>query len=241
MIECWGQTHVGLVRRNNEDSYDCLPEIGFFVVADGMGGANAGERASALAVRTLVDQARAAGNDLNAGAIVDAIELANRCILREAQNDPALEGMGTTVTAALVREGKAWIVNAGDSRAYRLSGGKLECLTKDHTWVREYAKSLSAEQVKHHPYRHVLTKAVGAESTVSADTVESDFGVGDILLLCSDGLHGEVSAEAISAALASNESLEDTAAALIQSALGRGAPDNLTIVLVRGLEDETTD
>ena len=117
----------------------------------------------------------------------------------------------------------------------------MECLTKDHTWVREYAKSLSAEQVKQHPYRHVLTKAVGAENTVSADTVESDFGAGDILLLCSDGLHGEVSAEAISAALARHESLEDTAAALIQSALGRGAPDNLTIVLVRGLGDETAD
>ena len=241
MIECWGQTHVGLVRRNNEDSYDCVPEIGFFVVADGMGGANAGERASALAVRTLVDQARAAGNDLNADAIVDAIELANRCIRREARNDPALEGMGTTVTAALVRQGKAWIVNAGDSRAYRLSRGKLECLTNDHTWIREYAESLSAEQVKRHPYRHVLTKAVGAESTVDADTVEADFGAGDILLLCSDGLHGEVSAEVISAALASNESLEDTAGVLTRSVLERGAPDNLTIVLVRGVGDETTD
>ncbi|MCY4597524.1 MAG: protein phosphatase 2C domain-containing protein [Bryobacterales bacterium] len=240
MIESWGQTHVGLVRRNNEDSYDCVPEIGFFVVADGMGGANAGERASAIAVRTLADRARAAGNALDAGTVVEAIELANRCIRREAQNDPALDGMGTTVTAALVREGKAWIVNAGDSRAYRLSGGKLECLTEDHTWVREYAQSLSPEQVKHHPYRHVLTKAVGAESTVNADTVEADFTAGDILLLCSDGLHGEVSAEAISEALASDASLESKAAALIQSALGRGAPDNLTIVLVREPEDETT-
>lgn len=240
MIECWGQTHVGLVRSNNEDSYDCVPEIGFFVVADGMGGANAGERASALAVRTLVDQARAAGNDLDAGAVVEAIELANRCIRREAQNDPVLEGMGTTVTAAVVREGRVWIVNAGDSRAYRLSGGNLECLTKDHTWVSEYAKSLTPEQLRHHPYRHVLTKAVGAESTVNADTVEADFGAGDILLICSDGLHGEVSAEVISAALASDASLEGKAATLIQSALGRGAPDNLTIVLIRRLEDETT-
>ncbi len=237
MIDSWGQTHVGMVRSNNEDSYDCVPEIGFFVVADGMGGANAGERASAIAVRTLIDQARAAGDALNAGALVEAIELANRCIRREAQNDPSLDGMGTTVTAAIIGDGKAWIVNAGDSRAYRLSDGKLECLTQDHTWVREFASSLSPEQLALHPYRHVLTKAVGAESTVNADTVEADFRPGDVLLLCSDGLHGQIPAEAIATALSSGANLEDKAANLIRSALARGAPDNVTVVLVRCTED----
>ena len=133
--------------------------------------------------------------------------------------------------------GKAWIVNAGDSRAYRLSAGKLECLTQDHTWVREFASSLSPEQLALHPYRHVLTKAVGAESTVNADTVEADFRPGDVLLLCSDGLHGQIPAEAIATALSSGANLEDKAANLIRSALARGAPDNVTVVLVRCTED----
>lgn len=237
MIDSWGLSHTGHVRANNEDSYKLVPEAGFFVVADGMGGAAAGERASEIAVDVLCDEAREAGEAFDAAAVAGAVELANRRIRLEAVNDPALAGMGTTVTAAVVRDGKAQIVNAGDSRAYRLSGGRLECLTTDHTWLNEVVPAIEPDQAKQHPYRHVLTKAVGAEDAVGADTVEAEFGPGDILLLCSDGLHGVLSPEDIAGALAGGASLQEKAEALVAGTLARGAPDNVTVVLVAGPDE----
>ncbi len=239
MIDSCGQTHVGRVRSNNEDSFGSVPELGFFVVADGLGGANAGERASKIAVDTLVAEVRRAGESATAKTLVEAIELANRTIRWEAENDLALDGMGTTVTAAIVRPGKAQIVNAGDSRAYRLSGGRLERLTTDHTWVQDFASAmgLSQDQLKRHPYRHMLTKAVGNEAVVGADTVEADFAPGDILLLCSDGLHGVASSEVIAGALETGETMQEKAAALIEATLALGAPDNVTVLLIGEASD----
>lgn len=241
MMDSCGQSHVGYVRSNNEDSFDSVPELGFFVVADGLGGAAAGERASAVTVRTLTAEARAAGDTLTADTLVRAIELANLVIRLEAEHDPTLRGMGTTVTAAIVRTGNVQIVNAGDSRAYRLSGGQLECLTKDHTWVREFsdASGVSLEQLKDHRYRHVLTKAVGAEELVGAETVDAEFRPGDILLLCSDGLHGVLSADVITQCLECDSAAQEKAEALISATLECGAPDNVTVLVVRhpGEED----
>ncbi len=235
MMDSCGRTHVGHVRANNEDSFDCLPELGLYVVADGLGGAAAGERASAVTVRTLAAEAREAGEALTAETLVEAIELANRLIRMEVENDPALRGMGTTVTAAIARPGKAQIVNAGDSRAYRLSGGRLECLTEDHTWIREFAivTGMSPEELANHRYRHMLTKAVGAEESVGADTVDASFEPGDTLLLCSDGLHGVLPAEVIADCLKGDSAVQDKAEALIDAALERGAPDNVTVIVVR--------
>lgn len=234
MIDSCGQTHVGLVRSNNEDSFGSVPELGFYVVADGLGGANAGERASKIAVDTLVAEVRRARESATSKTLVEAIELANRTIRWEAENDLALDGMGTTVTAAIVRQGRAQIVNAGDSRAYRLSRGSLECLTTDHTWVQDFASAtgLSQDELKHHPYRHLLTKAVGTEPVVGADTVEADFGPGNVLLLCSDGLHGVASSEVIVGALESGQTMREKASALIEATLSLGAPDNVTVLLI---------
>ena len=239
MIDSCGQTHVGNVRSNNEDSFDAVPELGFFVVADGLGGAAAGERASGVAVRTLVEEARQAGESLNAETLVRAVELANRRIRWEAENDPALQGMGTTVTAAIVGSRRVHIVNAGDSRAYRLAGGTLERLTEDHTWIREFANATgaTAEQLACHPYRHVLTKAVGAESEVGADTVVSQFDPDDILLLCSDGLHGVLPCDVIADTLRAGSTMQEKAEALIDATLQRGAPDNVTVLVVRRAGD----
>lgn len=235
MMESCGRTHVGYVRANNEDSFDCLPELGLFIVADGLGGAAAGERASAVTVRTLATEAREAGEALTAATLVEAIELANRLIRVEVETDPILRGMGTTVTAAIARPGRVQIINAGDSRAYRLSGGQLECLTEDHTWVREFAAAtgMSPEELAHHRYRHMLTKAVGAEESVGADTVDASFGPGDVLLLCSDGLHGVLPADAIADCLKGDSAVQEKAEALIDATLQRGAPDNVTVVVVR--------
>lgn len=231
MIDCWGQTHVGHIRQNNEDAFDIIPELGLLVVADGMGGAAAGERASALAVSTVVSEARAVGTSLSVAVVDQAIELANQSIRQEAECDPALQGMGTTVTAVLVQGEFAWIVNIGDSRAYRLSGDHFAQLTTDHSWVEEHGDDLTAEQIKVHPYRHVLTRALGVDPVAFTDTSRAPIAAGDILLLCSDGLHGVVSDETIAQVLARGSSLQERGSALIDVALERGGPDNVTVVL----------
>lgn len=240
MFDSCGASHAGKVRANNEDCFDCVPELGFFVVADGLGGAAAGERASALTVKTLVEEARSAEEALTAAMVVQAIELANKRVRWEAQNDPCLEGMGCTVTAAIVHRDRVEVVNAGDSRAYRFSGGTLEQLTADHTWVNAIAEAsgLSEAELRNHPRRHVLTKAVGAEYSVAPDTVVSEFKLGEILLLCSDGLHGVTSPDMIASTLARDGSLQDKAQWLIDATLKLGAPDNVTVMLVRHADPE---
>ena len=243
MMESCGETHVGRVRSNNEDSFDSVPQLGFYVVADGLGGAVAGERASKITVDTLVSEVRASGDSITILGVSEAVELANRNVRWEAENDLSLRGMGTTVTAALASEGRLQIANVGDSRAYRLRQGVLECLTDDDTWLRDLAKdpTISAEQLRRHPYRNVLTKAIGAESVVRAATVEADFRPGDILLLCSDGLHGVLPEEEITSLLNTRTSLRAMAGDLIAATLARGAPDNVTVVLVRHPPDEEVE
>jgi len=240
MFDSCGASHAGKVRANNEDCFDSVPGLGFFVVADGLGGAAAGERASALTVKTLVEEVRNAEEAPTAGAVAQAIELANKRIRWEAENDPCLEGMGCTVTAAIARRDRVEVVNAGDSRAYRFSGGKLEQLTADHTWVNAIAEAsgLSEAELRNHPRRHVLTKAVGAEYSVAPDTVVSEFKLGEILLLCSDGLHGVTSPDIIASTLARDGSLQDKAQWLIDATLKLGAPDNVTVMLVRHADPE---
>ena len=240
MFDSCGASHAGKVRANNEDCFDSVPDLGFFVVADGLGGAAAGERASALTVKTLVEEVRNAEEAPTAGTVAQAIELANKRIRWEAENDPCLEGMGCTVTAAIAHRDRVEVVNAGDSRAYRFSGGKLEQLTADHTWVNAIAEAsgLSEAELRNHPRRHVLTKAVGAEYSVAPDTVVSEFKLGEILLLCSDGLHGVTSPDIIASTLARDGSLQDKAQWLIDATLKLGAPDNVTVMLVRHADPE---
>ena len=240
MFDSYGASHAGKVRANNEDCFDSVPDLGFFVVADGLGGAAAGERASALTVKTLVEEVRNAEEAPTAGTVAQAIELANKRIRWEAENDPCLEGMGCTVTAAIAHRDRVEVVNAGDSRAYRFSGGKLEQLTADHTWVNAIAEAsgLSEAELRNHPRRHVLTKAVGAEYSVAPDTVVSEFKLGETLLLCSDGLHGVTSPDIIASTLARDGSLQDKAQWLIDATLKLGAPDNVTVMLVRHADPE---
>ena len=234
MIDSYGLTHIGRVRAQNQDSFASLAEIGFHVVADGMGGARGGERASQIAVQAMTAQMQRAGEEAELDALVEAVRLANRNIRWEAEQNPALRGMGTTVVAALARQEKAWIVNVGDSRVYRRREGRLRCLTTDHSWVREVGVKLglSEEQLAAHPLRNVLTQAVGCERTVSVQRIETDFFPGDTLLLCSDGLHGVAGEEAMAEALEEHSGLKEQAEALIEASLARGAPDNVTALLV---------
>ncbi len=235
MIDSYGLTHVGQVRSQNEDSFASVPEIGFHVVADGMGGAQGGERASQIAVQTMVARMKRAGAERTVDALAEAVRLANRNIRLEAERNPALRGMGTTVVAVLVQPGKACIVNVGDSRVYLRARGRLRGLTTDHSWVNEVGRGigLSKKQLETHPFRNVLTKAVGCEEAISADRFEIEFVPGDTLMLCSDGLHGVAGEAALAKALDEHSGLKEQAEALIAASLARGAPDNVTVVLVR--------
>lgn len=238
MIRAYGMSHVGMVRSNNEDSFATVPELGLFLVADGMGGAKAGEKASRIAVETVVAEMRKVGQTASPEALAEAVQLANQNIRWEAEQNPQDSGMGTTVVAALVREPKAYIVNVGDSRGYLRTSGELYCITSDHSWVNEVGRGLglSEEQLRSHPYRNVLTKAVGAEERVEVSIEEIELLPGDVLLLCSDGLHGVAGENALFEVLAGEGSLRVKCEALIAAALGNGAPDNVTAVLVESYE-----
>ena len=238
MIDSYGLTHVGQVRSKNEDSFASVNEFGFHVVADGMGGAQAGERASQIVVQTMVAEMKRAGESATVDTMAEAIQLANRNIRWEAEQNPSLRGMGTTVVAVIVRSGTAYVVSVGDSRVYLRTGGELYCLTTDHSWVNEVGRGLGLtdKQLKTHPFRNVLTKAVGSEESVSVDQLEIEFAQGDTLMLCSDGLHCVAGETALANALNEHSGIKDQAGALIEASLERGAPDNVTVVLVQNTD-----
>ncbi len=235
VIEYAGATDRGCVRRANQDIYALEGELGLFVVADGMGGARAGERASRIAVETIVASIREAAPQRSMECLIEAIRAANRGILRLAELHPELQGMGTTVVAALVDSAAVHVASVGDSRAYRWRGTALERVTSDQTWVNEVGRGLglTEEQIKTHPFRHVLTMAVGVRKVVIVRSHEVELGSGEELLLCSDGLHGVVREEALASALAENGALAEKPGRLIQLARSYGGPDNITAVVIR--------
>ena len=221
---------TGRRRRSNEDSYVCEPPL--FAVADGMGWAQAGEVASGLAAAVLEE---ANGDELREERIVELIQEANRRVFKRSHEDPSASGMGTTMTVAVTgHDGKVLIGHVGDSRAYRIRGGSLEQLTKDHSLVGELMRSgkLSPEEAETHPQRSVITRAVGTEPDVDVDTFTVDTEAGDVFLLCSDGLTDMVSDDAIQSLLAGREGeLEDVARELVEAANTSGGEDNITVVV----------
>lgn len=250
MIEAYGRTDVGRRRKINEDSFLVAPEVRLYAVCDGMGGHNAGEVASRMAIETLssfveksaVEQEITwpwgidSGLSFDANRIKTAIKLANARVFQAADNREELSGMGTTVVAVLVDGDLMTIGSAGDSRCYLLRGGELRQLTRDDSWVSAALGEgiLSSDDVEHHPLRNVITKAVGARDTIDLDVVEQKLEPGDVVLLCSDGLHGLVSDPQLSALLVPMpDSLEVAAGRLIDAANEAGGRDNITAVLLR--------
>ena len=201
-FEAHGVTDAG-PRPTNEDA--CLVDAagGLFVVADGMGGHNAGEVASALAVSTIAS-AIGASPVREASTLEDAVRRANGRILEAAAENADYAGMGTTVSAVLVEDGHAALVNVGDSRVYLLRDGRLEQLTRDDSWVRQLVDDgapLSADDVQRHPMRHVLTEVVGVRPDLLPRVAVHEIKGGDVLLISSDGLHGVLSADDLQAGL----------------------------------------
>jgi protein phosphatase len=229
VVELAQASDTGLVRGHNEDRFTAAPPL--LAVADGMGGALAGEVAAAVAVQSL----EALAADVSADDLQAAIEGANREIRAMAEANPAQAGMGTTLTAVLLRDGRAEIVHVGDSRAYLLRGGELRRLTEDHSLVNELVRrgELAPEDAERHPHRNVITRALGAEPVVEVDRLEVELADGDVLLLCTDGLTAYVPEGVVRETVATTPGLQDAANALIGRANAAGGPDNTTVVLAR--------
>jgi serine/threonine protein phosphatase PrpC len=221
-------THPGRKRRLNEDAFVCEPPL--FAIADGMGGARAGEVASGLAAAALQEnQVNGAG----AERVVALMQAANRSVYERSSRDAEVAGMGTTMTVALVEDAGITFGHVGDSRAYVLRDGELEQLTDDHSLVAELVRSgkLSAEEAEHHPQRSVITRALGTDPDVDVDTFTVEGRESDVYVLCSDGLTDMVADDEIGAVLSERrESLEDAANELVRRANKNGGQDNITVV-----------
>lgn len=230
-------SHAGRKRRHNEDSYVVRPPL--FAVADGMGGAKAGEVASSLAAAALQESD---GDGATGEARVSAlIEEANRRVFRRASEDREASGMGTTMTVALVEEDRVAIGHVGDSRAYLIRDGALEQLTNDHSLVSELVRSgkLTPEEAEIHPQRSVITRAVGTEPDVDVDTFSVEGAAGDLFLICSDGLTDMVDEETILGAVEEHRpDLKAAAKALVNAANRGGGEDNITVVFFELAEEE---
>jgi PPM family protein phosphatase len=232
VVDSAGMTQTGHVRRTNEDSY--LMRGDLFMVADGVGGAAAGEVASSMCAEAFaeIDLIRLRGD----AALREAIRTANRRIYDRASSDPEASGMGTTVTAALVGDdGRIAFANVGDSRAYLLRGDELRRLSEDHSVVAELIASgqISPEEAERHPQRNVVTRALGADPQVEVDTFFLGAEVGDVLLLCSDGLTDMASETEIAEHLAAERPAEEVVRGLVQAALAGGGEDNVTAIVFR--------
>src|SRR5436305_1815826 len=223
IVEKASLTDVGRQRQGNEDNF--LEQSPLFAVADGMGGARAGEVASKVAVEKLGAKVEADGSPEQ--HLAEVTKEANREIYRMAQDDSALAGMGTTLTAALVTGREVAIGHVGDSRVYRFRDGELERLTQDHSLVEEFVRQgkLTPEEAENHPQRSIITRALGPEPEVEVETYTHAGRDGDIYLLCSDGLTGMVPEPKIAEILSASSSLDEAAHTLIDAANANGGKD----------------
>ena len=242
-------TDVGLKRDSNEDSYKANPKERLFVVADGMGGHAAGEIASRIAVDTVNEFIELTTKDrditwpfefdenitMEGNRLKTAIRLANKNVIGAIQKREDLRGMGTTIVSLWLNGKRAFVGHVGDSRAYLIRDRSLSQLTNDHSWVNEQQRkgTLSKEQARTHPFRNVVTRALGGKERVEVDLLEMEVQPGDIFLLCSDGLSSLVEDERILQLLLEQiEDLDEATKALVAQANDNGGDDNATVILV---------
>jgi len=224
-----GDSHIGLVRADNEDAYLIAPPL--FAVADGLGGHQAGEVASSLAIDTLLE---AAPREADPKALGRAVRHANAAVIAAAEAGRGRVGMGTTLTAVMIDGTRLAVAHVGDSRAYLLHLGELQQLTADHSMVADLVRSgqLTVEESRVHPNRSVITRALGSDPNMIADAFEAHAAPGDRLLLTTDGLTGGVRDEEIARVLAQAATPAEAVEELIDAALDAGGQDNITVVVV---------
>lgn len=237
------KTDLGRVRENNEDKFEFFvsedlrtltTKGAVYLVCDGMGGAAAGQIASELSAKTFIDVYLNHPGESPTVAMQTAVVAANRWVWENAKNNPQRKGMGTTLSALILRQDEAYTVQVGDSRVYRLRDGVLEQLTHDHTWVDEAIRAgmITAEEGKTHQYRHVITRAVGTEANVNPDITRHELLAGDVFMICSDGLLNHVEDDVIAENLR-NLAPPDACWKLVALALQGGGSDNTTVMVVR--------
>ena len=241
MIHAWGITDKGAVRTQNQDGYylDVPSEhLAVGVVCDGMGGAKAGNVASLVAVETFVDALKEMGSQEEsrpAAVLAQAAETANSAVFYRAATDPDCRGMGTTMVAALVVERMAYLLNIGDSRAYHVNDQGIARLTRDHSVVEDMVArgDITPEEARNHPRKNLITRALGSEEHIRADLYEKELQPGDFLLLCSDGLSNIVTDQELLYEVIHGGEPADCCQRLLNITMSRGAPDNVTAVLIQ--------
>jgi len=233
MLDVFGVSDPGCVRRNNEDYFFIDAELGLYLLADGMGGAQAGETASQLAVETVVRCVRST-SERSVNTLTEAFKEANRKVKETAATASHLTGMGTTLVGVLECGDTLAIASVGDSRAYVLENGTFTPITEDQTWANEVGRKLGLDEqrLRSHPMRHVLTMAIGVESPLRVHSYVVNPGPDVHLLLCSDGLHGVVAPDSMAQRLRDGSSLKDKCQCLVKMARDAGGPDNITAVLI---------
>lgn len=241
MVQIGFKCNKGIVREKNEDACFVLPSQDVYIVADGVGGNNSGEVAS----RTAVSEIASFVNDEDLRSckspeeifsfFAEAVETANEKIYEMSVSEENNRGMATTVVLAYIYMGAVYIVNLGDSRAYLFRNGKLNQITKDHTYVNELIDKglITEEEAETHEQKNVITKALGADSVVAPDFYRAEIARDDIILLCSDGLYGEVSSERIQELLGQEGNMNDICGRLVDEALDSGGRDNITVICLK--------
>jgi serine/threonine protein phosphatase PrpC len=248
-LEVFSQTHPGMVRSHNEDSVACDPACGLVVLADGMGGYNAGEVASGIAVSVVVtevshrlqntspvERGERDGEDLGMSLLRGNIQKANASIFHASQSQPQYAGMGTTIVSGLFYDNRVVVGHVGDSRMYRLRGEVLETITRDHSLLQEQIDSgmISVEDARLSKNKNLVTRAVGIDADLEPEIHVHDVMVGDIYLLCSDGLNDMVEDDDIQSTIyALQNNLPLAADQLIQMANDNGGRDNVSVILVK--------
>ncbi len=249
-IDVAGLSHVGMKRNHNEDNLLLLPEERLFVVADGMGGHSSGEIASKIAVEEMAEFFRMTGQDheitwpykmdktrnYDENRLATGIKLANYRIFEKASADQKYKGMGTTIVSVFfARDNEVCVAHVGDSRVYFFREGTLRQVTEDHSLLNDYlkAKKLTPEEIEAFPHKNVIVRALGMKDTVQVDVVKVEPKVGDVFLLCSDGLSGMVPDPQMQDVLKSTGDLEKACSQLIDLANANGGNDNVTCVLAR--------
>lgn len=244
MLKTYAITDIGLRRQLNQDfifvsetPVGNLPNL--FIVADGMGGHNAGDFASRYAVETIVNEISASDKSEPADILKEAVVKANTYTIRKSEEDRKLAGMGTTVVIATFVGRNLEVANVGDSRLY-LINDKIEQVTTDHSLVEEMVRmgTLDRKMARTHPDKNIITRAIGAEDTVEADVFKLEINAGDMVLLCSDGLTNMIDDESILLILKSGGSLKEMAEELVRTANNNGGSDNISLILIEQSADE---
>lgn len=245
MLQIGFKCNRGVVRKNNEDACFVIPNQDVYIVADGVGGNNSGEIASSTAVESLASFVKA--NDLGLcgspdeifGFFTEALDIANRRVFEMGIEDSACRGMASTVVMSYINGGSAYLANVGDSRAYLFRNGRLKRITKDHTYVNELIDQgvITEKEAESHSQKNVITKAIGAEAEVEPDFYKVGLARGDIMLLCTDGLYGEVGedrmADMLRLAVSKDVKMNDLCGAFVDEAILAGGRDNITVICIR--------